>query len=119
MFPADTPCPQVFVDRATKTGHETSQAEHPIILFFVACNPPLRVVNVLLAAGCVDPHDLDVAVGVRANTVQLASDNGERRRPRGLRIVLMACAFGCPFDDFAFDYASVGTWSSCGVDSAQ
>ena len=33
-------------------------------------------------------------------------------------MVLMVCAFGGPFEDFAFDDAGVGAKSACGVDPA-
>ncbi|MFC9841708.1 hypothetical protein ACFVKB_49490, partial [Rhodococcus sp. NPDC127530] len=53
------------------------------------------------------------------NTVQLVNKDGAFRRLSGLWMVLVVCAFGGPFEDFAFDDAGVGAVSACWVDAAQ
>jgi putative CocE/NonD family hydrolase len=46
-------------------------------------------------------------VGLKANTVQLVNKDGAFRRLGGLWMALVVCAFGGPFEDFAFDDAGV------------
>ena len=46
-------------------------------------------------------------VGFSANTVQLVNKDGALRWLGGLWMVLVVCAFGGPFEDFAFDDAGV------------
>ena len=50
-----------------------------------------------------EPHDRWLG----SNTVQLVNEDGAFRRLGGLWMVLVVCAFGGPFEDFAFDDAGV------------
>ena len=55
----------------------------------------------------------------KPNTVQLVNKDLAFRRLGGLWMVLVVCAFGGPFENFALDDTGVGAGSAYRVDAAQ
>ncbi|MDT2006949.1 response regulator transcription factor [Rhodococcus opacus] len=87
--------PRIFgALRIDVEGREVCLGEHPVML--------TRTEFDVLAALSARP-----GMAFSRNTVQLVNKDGAFRRLGGLWMVLVVCAFGGPFEDFAFDDAGV------------